>query len=160
MLAEQKYEPDSGSIPTFYLGQSIMSKNQNGKPPSQRQLRVGEMVRHALIQLLQRGEVPDPLIENTVISISEVSMSADLKRATAWVSPLGGNNAGPVVQALNANIKHIRGRLSPALRQMKYMPSIYFQLDTSFDNYEKIDQLLKAPGVSRDLAKSNDGEEY
>jgi ribosome-binding factor A len=125
------------------------------KGPSQRQLRVGEMVRHSLTQLLQRGEVPDPLIEKSVLSISEVSMSPDLKKATAFVSPLGVKDAAPIIKALNTNAKRIRGRLTPALRQMKYMPSIYFQLDTSFDNYQKIDELLKAPQVSRDLAEKN-----
>ncbi len=128
-----------------------MVKNLSGKPPSQRQLRVGEMVRHAITQLLQRGDVPDPLIEKTVLSISEVSMSPDLKKATAYVSPLGVRDGAPVIKALNANIKLIRGRLASALGQMKYMPTIHFQLDTSFDNYEKIDQLLKTPDVSRDL---------
>lgn len=130
-----------------------MSKNLSGKPPSQRQLRVGEMVRHALTQLLQRGDIPDPLIDKTVLSVSEVSMSPDLKKATVYVSPLGVRNTKPIIKALNANIKPIRGRLTPALRQMKYMPSLYFQLDTSFDNYEKIDQLLKTPKVSRDLGQ-------
>lgn len=133
-----------------------MSKHPSGKPPSQRQLRVGEIVRHALTQLLQRGDIPDPLIEKTVVSISEVSMSPDLKKATAYVSPLGVRNAAPIIKALNANIKPIRGRLTPALRQMKFMPNLYFQLDTSFDNYEKIDQLLKTPGVSRDLDHEED----
>ena len=132
-----------------------MSKNQYGKPPSQRQLRVGEIVRHALTQLLQRGEVPDPLIEKTVISISEVAMTSDLKKATAYVSALGVKDKAPVIKALNANIKHIRGRLTPALRQMKYMPTLHFQADTSFDNYEKIDRLLKDPQVSRDLLKND-----
>ncbi len=135
-----------------------MSKNQSGKAPSQRQLRVGEIVRHALTQLLQRGEVPDSLIERSVLSISEVSMSPDLKKATAYVSPLGVRDTAPIIKALNANIKHIRGRLTPALRQMKYMPTIYFQLDTSFDNYEKIDLLLKAPNVSRDLHDEDNPE--
>ncbi len=136
-----------------------MSKNHNGKLPSQRQLRVGEMVRHALTQLLQRGDIPDPLLEKTVLSVSEVSMSPDLRKATAFISPLGEKNAAPVIKALNANAKLVRGRLTPALRQMKYMPSVYFQLDTSFDNYEKIDQLLKTPDVSRDLARDNISEE-
>ena len=136
-----------------------MSKSQNGKLPSQRQLRVGEMVRHALSQLFQRGKVPDPIVEKTVISITEVSMSPDLKKATAWVSPLGVENTEPVIKALNANIKHIRGRLTPALRQMKYMPTLHFQLDTSFNNYEKIDQLLKGPKVSRDLDLDNSSGE-
>jgi len=132
-----------------------MSKNLNGRAPSQRQLRVGEIVRHALTQLLHRGEIPDPLIEKTVLSVTEVSMSPDLKKATCYVSPLGVKDAGPIIKALNANAKLVRGRLTPALRQMKYMPSVYFQLDTSFDNYEKIDLLLKNPQVSRDLANPN-----
>lgn len=124
---------------------------KKSKGPSQRQLRVGEIVRHALTQLLQRGEVPDPLIERAVLSISEVAMSSDLKKATAFVSPLGVRDAEPIIKALNANIKFIRGRLTPALRQMKYMPTLFFQLDTSYDNYERIDQLLKTSKVSRDL---------
>ncbi|MCP4185870.1 MAG: 30S ribosome-binding factor RbfA [Hyphomicrobiales bacterium] len=132
-----------------------MSRNLNGKAPSQRQLRVGEIVRHALTQLLHRGEIPDPVIEKTVLSITEVSMSPDLKKATCYVSPLGVKDAAPIVKALNVNVKLIRGRLTPALRQMKYMPSVYFQLDTSFDNYEKIDLLLKNPQVSRDLANQD-----
>ncbi|MGI9399625.1 MAG: 30S ribosome-binding factor RbfA [Rhizobiaceae bacterium] len=131
----------------------------NSKGPSQRQLRVGEMVRHAITQLLQRGDVPDPLIEASVLSISEVSMSPDLKKATAWVSPLGVKDAAPIIKALNDNTKLIRGRLTPALRQMKYMPSVYFQLDTSFDNYQRIDELLKTPQVFRDLAEKNIPEE-
>jgi ribosome-binding factor A len=119
--------------------------------PSQRQLRVGEQVRHALSDLLQRGEVRDDLIEKTVISVSEVRMSTDLKVATAFVSPLGAPDATAVVQALNRNARFIRGRVSPALRQMKYMPEVRFRLDTSYDNFAKIDQLLRSPEVARDL---------
>lgn len=125
------------------------------KPPSQRQLRVGEMVRHALTQLLQRGDVPDPVIEKTVIAITEVSMSPDLKIATVFVSPLGIEEPQPVIKALAANQKLIRGRLSPALRQMKYMPEFRFRADTSFDNFERIDALLHRPDVARDLETSN-----
>jgi ribosome-binding factor A len=119
--------------------------------PSQRQLRVGEQVRHALSDLLQRGEVRDDLIEKTVISISEVRMSPDLKLATAFVSPLGAPDDAAVVEALNRNARFIRGRMSPALRQMKYMPEFRFRLDTSYDNFAKIDQLLRSPEVARDL---------
>ncbi|MGI9400101.1 MAG: 30S ribosome-binding factor RbfA [Rhizobiaceae bacterium] len=129
------------------------------KPPSQRQLRVGEMVRHALTQLLQRGDVPDPLIEKTVISITEVAMSPDLKIATVFVSPLGMAEPQPVIKALAANQKLIRGRLSPALRQMKYMPEFRFRADTSFDNFERIDALLHRPDVARDLqSETGNGE--
>ncbi|MCA1405744.1 30S ribosome-binding factor RbfA [Ensifer sp. IC3342] len=127
--------------------------------PSQRMLRVGEQVRAAITQVLQRGEVRDPLIEKTVISISEVRMSPDLKIATAYVTPLGTADHGAIIEALNRNAKFIRGRLGPQLRQMKYMPDVRFRDDTSFDNYQKIDALLRSPEVSRDLDSDTDDEE-
>jgi ribosome-binding factor A len=114
-------------------------------------LRVGEQVRHALSEVLQRREVSDDVIEGTVISISEVRMSPDLKIATAFVSPLGAKDDEAVIEALNKNAKFIRGRVSSALRQMKYMPEVRFRDDTSFDNYKKIDELLRSPEVQRDL---------
>ncbi|MEP9398012.1 30S ribosome-binding factor RbfA [Mesorhizobium sp. KR2-14] len=126
--------------------------------PSQRQLRVGEQVRHALSEMLQRGEVRDDIVETTVISISEVRMSPDLKIATAFVSPLGAPDDEAVVKALNRNARFIRGRVSPALRQMKYMPEFRFRLDTSFDNFTKINELLRSPEVQRDLKADDDKE--
>lgn len=126
--------------------------------PSQRMLRVGEQVRAAITQVLQRGEVRDPLIEKTVISISEVRMSPDLKIATAYVTPLGLADHATVIDALNRNAKFIRGRLTPQLRQMKYMPEVRFRDDTSFENYQKIDELLRSPEVSRDLDRDSDEE--
>ncbi|WLR93068.1 30S ribosome-binding factor RbfA [Shinella zoogloeoides] len=126
--------------------------------PSQRMLRVGEQVRAAITQVLQRGDVRDPLIEKTVISISEVRMSPDLKHATAYVTPLGVKDHDVVIEALNRNSKFIRGRLGPHLRQMKYMPDVRFRDDTSFDNYKKIDDLLRSPEVARDLS-AEDGED-
>ncbi|MGI9352809.1 MAG: 30S ribosome-binding factor RbfA [Rhizobiaceae bacterium] len=128
----------------------------SAKGPSQRQLRVGEMVRHALTQLLQRGEVQDDRLTSTVISISEVSMSPDLKIATAYVSPLGGGDAKSVIKALAENAKFIRGKLSPYLNQMKYMPEFRFREDTSFDNFAKIDALLHSDAVKRDLDKEDE----
>ncbi|OCO98708.1 MULTISPECIES: 30S ribosome-binding factor RbfA [unclassified Ensifer] len=127
--------------------------------PSQRMLRVGEQVRAAITQVLQRGEVRDPVIEKTVIAISEVRMSPDLKIATAYVTPLGVPNHAEVIDALNRNAKYIRGRLGPQLRQMKYMPDVRFRDDTSFDNYKKIDALLRSPEVSRDLDQTSEDEE-
>ena len=128
-----------------------------GKGTSQRQLRVGEQVRHALSELLQRGEVRDDVIETTVISVSEVRMSPDLKVATAFVSPLGAKDSAAVIDALNRHARFIRGRMSPALRQMRYMPEFRFKLDTSYDNFAKIDELLRSPEVARDLG--DDGKE-
>ncbi len=129
--------------------------------PSQRQLRVGEQVRHALSDMLRRGEVRDDAIETTVISVNEVRMSPDLKIATAFVSPLGARDDDAVIEALNRNAKFIRGRTGPALRQMKYMPEFRFRLDTSYDNMAKIDDLLRSPEVARDLDSvdsAKDGE--
>jgi len=127
--------------------------------PSQRMLRVGEQVRHALSEMLQRGEVRDDLVETTVISVSEVRMSPDLKIATAFVAPLGARDDQAVVEALNRHARFIRGRMSPALRQMKYMPEFRFRLDTSFDNFTKIDELLRSPEVQRDLIADDDKEQ-
>lgn len=124
--------------------------------PSQRQLRVGEQVRHALADVLRRGEVPDPLIETTVISVSEVRMSPDLKLATAFVAPLGAKDDDAVIAALNRHARFIRGKMSPALRQMKYMPEFRFRIDTSYDNMARIDDLLRSPEVARDLDKEKD----
>ena len=93
--------------------------HSSGSGPTQRQLRVGEQVRHALSEVLQRGEIRRSVIETTVISVSEVRMSPDLKIATAFVSPLGAKDADAVVEALDKHAKFIRGRISPALRQMR-----------------------------------------
>jgi len=128
-----------------------MATRPTTSAPSQRMLRVGEQVRAAITQVLQRGEVRDDVIEKTVISISEVRMSPDLKIATAFVTPLGVSDHDKVIAALNRNAKYIRGRLGNQLRQMKYMPEVRFRDDTSFDNYKKIDELLRSPEVSRDL---------
>lgn len=135
-----------------------MSRSSPGKAPSQRQLRVGEIVRRALTTVLQRGEIRDPLLEKVVLSISEVAMSSDLKIATVYVTPLGQDNAGPVIKALATNVKQIRARVAPLLRQMKSQPKFRFQPDTSFDNFSKIDALLRSDAVARDLAAPEDGD--
>ena len=114
-------------------------------------LSVGEKVRHALTEVFQRGEILDPLLEKALVSVSEVRMSPDLKIATAYVTVLGQEDTKPFVEALNKNAKFIRGRLAPALKQMKYMPEVRFRTDTSFDNFARIDAILKSPEVQRDL---------
>ena len=135
-----------------------MARSHNSGP-SQRVLRVGEQVRHALAEMLQRAEVRDDLIETTVISVSEVRMSPDLKIATAFVAPMGAKDDAAVIEALNRHAKFIRGRMSPALRQMKYMPEFRFRLDTSYDNFQKINELLHSPEVARDLEQDDDKED-
>ena len=135
-----------------------MAKSGTSSGLSQRQLRVGEQVRHALTEVLQRGEVRDPVIEGCVLSVNEVRMSPDLKIATAFVTALGRDDMEPVIKALAANAKFIRGRVGPALRQMKFMPQFRFRADTSFDNFSKIDELLRSPEVARDLRHDDDEE--
>src|SRR5882672_9116432 len=117
--------------PARHASRISAMKRSADKGSSQRQLRVGEQARHALSELLQRGEVRDDVIEKTVISVSEVRMSPDLKVATAFVSPLGAKDSAAVIEALNRHARFIRGRMSPALRQMRYMPEFRFKLDTS-----------------------------
>lgn len=135
-----------------------MSRHDS-KGPSQRQLRVGEQVRHALSDLFTRGELRDETLAGVVISVTEVAMSPDLKIATVYVSPLGAADDEVVINALRRHVRFIRGRVSPALRQMKYMPEFRFRLDTSFDNYQRIDRLLRLPEVARDLESDNNDEE-
>lgn len=135
-----------------------MSRSSSAAP-SQRQLRVGEQVRAAITSVLQRGEIHDPLLEKTVVAISEVRMSPDLKIATAYVTPLGLRDHDALVAALNRNAKAVRKQITPALRQMKYMPDVRFRDDTSFDNFQKIDAILRSPEVARDLDHDDDADE-
>ena len=129
-----------------------MAKGRS-KMPSQRQLRVGEVVRHALTGVLQRGEARDPLLQTAVLSVSEVSMSPDLKHATAFVTALGQSpeREADLIGALNDEAGHLRHRLTAHLNHMKTMPNLRFRADTSFDNYAAIDAILRRPEVQRDL---------
>ncbi|RCL00261.1 MAG: ribosome-binding factor A [Candidatus Tokpelaia sp. JSC188] len=122
---------------------------------SHRQLRIGEQVRRAVIHVLQRGELHDPLLQSVILSISVVRMSADLKIATCFVAL--HQNGDEVVTALNQHARYIRGQAAHTLRQIKYMPEFRFRLDTSFDNFAKIDALLRSSEVARDLDDYNKG---
>lgn len=124
--------------------------------PSQRMLRVGEQLRAAITQVLQRGEIRDPLLETTVVSVSEVRMSPDLKVATAFVTPLGNIDHQATIAALNRHARYMRGRVAPIVRQLKFIPELRFRDDTSFENYRKIDELLRSPEVARDLDHGDD----
>ena len=127
--------------------------------PSQRMLRVGEQVRAAITKVLQRGDVRDPIVSNTLISVTEVRMSPDLQVATAYVTPLGVDDHAETIAALNKNARFIRGRVSPELRQMRNIPELRFRDDTSFENYSKIDALLRSPEVARDLDPKDEADE-
>lgn len=132
-----------------------MSKSKPASSgPSQRQLRVGELVRHALAEILQRGELPDPALAKTVITIPEVRMTPDLKLATAYVMPLGGKNAEGVVGALEKNRKYLRGELGRRV-ELRSVPELRFRVDTSFDAGARIDALLDSPEVRRDVEKNS-----
>jgi ribosome-binding factor A len=123
--------------------------------PSQRQLRVGELVRHALADVFARGEAGAEL-DGVLVSIAEVRMSGDLKHATAFVAPLAAGDPEAVVAALNRSASRLRGKIAPALRQMKYMPDLKFRLDTRFEDDSRIDRLLRSPEVARDLGKDEE----
>jgi ribosome-binding factor A len=123
--------------------------NRSGQP-SQRQLRVGELVRHALAEVFARGEA-GPELDGVLVSFAEVRMSPDMKHATVLVAPLAVPDPPALVATLNKSARFLRGRISPALRQMRSMPDLKFILDTRFEDDRRIDQLLKSPEVARDL---------
>jgi ribosome-binding factor A len=124
----------------------------------QRQLRVGELIRHALAEMLTRGDVHDPVIQGHVITVPEVRMTADLRLATIYVMPLGGRDVNDVVQALEDNKRFLRGEIARRVN-LKFAPEIRFRADERFDEAERIEKLLRTPAVQRDLAKNDDDNE-
>jgi ribosome-binding factor A len=121
------------------------------KPASQRQLRVGEEIRHVLAGVFARGEVRDPDLADTSVTVTEVRVSPDLKRATVFYAHLGRPDAEKLLPALNRAAAFLRGQVAKALR-LRYAPSLSFQADTSLDYALHVDLLLRQPEVSRDLA--------
>ena len=121
-------------------------------------LRVGELVRHALAGLFARGEIEDGVLEGKVLTVPEVRMSPDLKLATAYVMPLGGEQAEEVVDALNRHRKFIRGRIAPEL-DLKFAPDVRFMVDTTFEEYGRIDRLLRSERVRRDIETPSDEQD-
>jgi len=118
--------------------------------PSQRQLRVGELIRHALADMLTRGEVHDPVIEGHVITVPEVQVTTDLRLATIYVMPLGGRDREAVLAALKRNKRFLRGEIAHRVN-LKFAPDIRFRIDERFDEAERIEKLLRTPAVRRDL---------
>jgi ribosome-binding factor A len=135
-----------------------MKKNNAPTGPSQRMLRVGELVRHALSAVFTRGDVEDDALHGAVITVPEVRMTNDLKIANAYIMPLGGERAEEIVAALNRHKKFIRGRVAPEVN-LKFAPEIRFYVDTTFDEFGKIDALLRSDRVQRDLQDGDDEEE-
>ena len=124
---------------------------------SQRQLRVGELVRHAMAERLTRGDVHDPVIEGHLITVPEVRMTADLRLATIYIMPLAGRDADEVVAAFERHKKFLRGEIAHRVN-LKFAPDIRFRIDERFAEAERIDKLLRSPAVKRDLEHESGDE--
>lgn len=124
---------------------------QNPHEPSQRQLRVGEVVRHALIAAMERAHFRDPVLVESSVTVTEVRMSPDLRHATAFIVPFAaGGDAAELVKALNRAAPYLRHQIAPAL-QLRVLPDLHFREDISFGHAARIDALLRSPAVVRDL---------
>jgi ribosome-binding factor A len=127
-----------------------MTVRDKGKAPSQRQLKVGELIRHALVEVLNRGDVSDEVLNRHSLTVPEVRMTPDLKLATAYVMPLGGGEAEEVVAHLEQHKRFLRGELARRVN-LKFMPQLRFKVDVSFESSARIDTILASPKVARDL---------
>ncbi len=127
--------------------------NHRKTGPSQRQLRVGELIRHALAEMLARGGVHDDVLASHVVTVSEVRMAPDLRLATIYIMPLGGKDLKPVLEALDRNKKFIRGEIAH-LVNLKFAPEIRFLADASFDEAQRIDEIFRSAKVAQDLKKA------
>ena len=132
-------------------------KKSSASPASQRQLRVGEAVRHAMADILAQGSAHDADLEGHIITVPEVRMSPDLKLATIYVMPLGGRDEKAVVAALERNKRYLRGVIARKVN-LKFAPDIRFRLDERFDEAERIEKLLRSPAVKRDLGGDDDDQ--
>jgi ribosome-binding factor A len=113
-------------------------------------LRVAELVRHCVAQLLSRGDITDPVLETHVVTVPRVTMSPDLKLATIYVMPLGGKEADEVIEAFNRHKKFVRGEVARNVN-LKFAPDVRFKIDESFDNAARIDALLNSDRVRQDI---------
>ncbi|ACA17049.1 ribosome-binding factor A [Methylobacterium sp. 4-46] len=132
-----------------------MRKPTETAGPSQRQQRVAELVRHAIAEVLSRGDLQDPVLSRHVITVPEVRMSPDLKLATAYVMPLGGQDEAPVLEALERNRKALRQEVARRVN-LKFAPELRFRRDETFDEAARIDRLLRSEKVQRDLGGEQD----
>lgn len=126
------------------------SNNRGPQGPSQRQLRAGEIVRHALVDIFREEDIADPVLEGVSVTVTEVRMSPDLRHATAFVEPLGGVRAEEVVEALNRHARFLRGKLGRIV-DMRYTPELKFRHDESFAEAERMKRLFDDPRVRQDL---------
>jgi ribosome-binding factor A len=134
----------------------MQKRSAHNPGPSQRALRAGEVIRHAMAEILARGDVHDPVLETHLITVPEVRMSPDLRLATVYVMPLGGQDETDVLAALDRNKRYLRGEIARRVN-LKFAPDIRFRIDERFDEAERIERLLRSPHVRRDL--DNDSSE-
>ena len=125
--------------------------------PSQRQLRVGEEIRRVLARVLERDTLHDPALHGAPVTISEVTMTPDLRNATVWIVPLGGGDATGLLAALSRNAGRLGGLLARDIK-LKFAPRLRFERDTAFDTSMRIDALLRDPVVRRDVETADDGD--
>ncbi|WP_137388322.1 30S ribosome-binding factor RbfA [Rhodoligotrophos defluvii] len=133
-----------------------MADHRKGAP-SQRQLRVGELIRHALAEIFSRGDTYDPALDGAV-TVVEVSMSPDLRHATAYVMPFAGHRSNEVMAALERSRKRIRGEVGRRVT-LKFLPDLHFRQDTSLDYAARVDEILHRPDVARDLARRDEDDQ-
>ncbi len=127
-------------------------KTSSAKAPTQRMLRIGELIRHRIAELLVRGDIHDDIIASHSITIPEVRISHDMKLATIYVMPLGGDDMKPVIDALERNKKYIRAQVAQTLN-LRYAPDLRFREDQTFEEATRIDRLLDSPHVRQDIEK-------
>jgi ribosome-binding factor A len=139
------------------VSKAALSKPAKGskvstRAPSQRMLRVAELIRHKLAEMLSRGEIHDDVIAAAVITVPEVRLSPDLKLATVYIMPLGGKDLAPVLAALERNKAYLRREIAHTLT-LKYAPDLRFRKDESFEEADRIERLLASPKVRQDTAQ-------
>lgn len=132
-------------------------KKSSAPGGSQRQLRVGEQLRHAIADILAQGTVHDADLEGHIITVPEVRMSPDLKLATVYVMPLGGRDTEIIIAALERNKKFLRGEVARRVN-LKFAPDLRFRVDERFDEAERIEKLLRTPAVQKDLEQDPDSD--
>ena len=120
--------------------------NRGSKAPSQRQLRVGEQVRHAIASVIERGELRDPDLDGISVTVTEVRISPDLRKASIFVVPLGGGDGGEILAPLGRAAPFLRRRVSEMV-QLKYVPELVFEADKTFDHADRIDAVLQSVGL-------------
>jgi ribosome-binding factor A len=125
--------------------------------PSQRQLRAGELIRHALVEILREEDIADADLEGVSVTVTEIRMSPDLRHAVCFVEPLGGTHASEVVGALNRHAKFLRGRLGRMI-DMKFTPDLRFVHAETFDEASRMNRLFDDPRVRRDLEHGDEDE--